>query len=192
MKFVLEWTLNVIFYAIRAQVLIVYFFFSARGYFFFVFFVLFGMLCDIEDSYLHLFSKCLVYLVVYTTFFLTLILNLFYFGKKVQFFIGNDFLQRYLPGPLKGLLPFALFLSTWSLLESVNTLSLLYSINDYEFSIKQFTNQINEAKTMDWGRDFLLKAESLESAIKDKLPAEYPSKGTLTLYTNRFVNLFKY
>jgi len=77
-------------------------------------------------------------------------------------------------------------------LDSVNILSLLYSINEYESSIKQFTYQINEVKDIDWGRDFLLKAKSLDSAIKEKAPTEYPYKGTLTLYTNRFVNLFKY
>ncbi len=189
---ILKLSRNCIFYALRAQILMIYFFFLTRGYLFFVFFVLFGMLCDIEESYLHIFSRFVVHLVIYTTFFLTLILNFFEFGQKVQFFIGHDFLQRYFPGPLKGLLALALFISTWSILESVIILSLLYNINEYESSIKQFTDQINEIENMDRGRDFLLKAQSIEYAMKENVPTEYPCKGTLTFYTNRIVNLFKY
>lgn len=182
---------NILLYVLRSLILIIYFFFLTRGYFVFVFFVLFGMHCNINDSLLHLLSHFIVSFTLWLTFFFSIMLNVYYFGENLQFFIGKEFLQKYLPGPLKGVLPLALFISTISLLESVDTFSLLYRIEFYQASLKDFKDQINIAKDMDWGKDFLLKLESIEMDIREKIPSNPPSKGILTEYTERILTFFR-
>lgn len=129
--------------------------------------------------------------VIFITLFLTILLNLYSIGEKVQFFIGKEFLKRYFPGPLKGLLPLALFIGTVSLVESVNTLSLLYRIESYLFTLKHFSEQIGQTTNMEWGGASLKQLQSIEFDFIREVPSECPSKGVLTEYTNWLVNLFR-
>lgn len=191
MNFCYNYLRNIVLFLLRSIILIIYFFFLTRGYFLFVFFVLFGMLCDVNDSLLHLFSKVVLYFTIFSTLFLTIILNVYFLGKRVQFFIGRDFLNRYFPGPLKGLLALALFIGTISLLDSINTLSLIERRNEYELSLDHFSEEINQTEDMEWGEDFLTRLQSIEFEIKEKVPLECPTKGFLTDYTNRFVHFFR-
>lgn len=44
---------NLVVYALRLSILLIYFFFLTPAVFAFVFFILFGLHCDIENSLLH-------------------------------------------------------------------------------------------------------------------------------------------
>lgn len=118
-------------------------------------------------------------------------MNFFSFGKKVQSFIGEPFLQRYFPDPLKGPLALVFFIFTISLLDFVNTQSLLNRIDDYNLCVTHFSNAIKQAEQMEWGEDFIKKLQEIERDMLEKLPSELPSKGVLNDYSERFVKFFK-
>jgi hypothetical protein len=100
-------------------------------------------------------------------------------------------LQRFFPGPLKGFLALAFFIFTESLLDFANAQSLLSRIEDYNLCVKQVSEAIQEAGLMEWGEDFIKRVQEIEKDILEKLPSEFPTKGVLTDYSERFVKLFR-
>lgn len=187
----IKFSKNLLMYALRTQLLIVYYFFLTPAYMIFVLFVIFGMHCPIEDSYLHIFSRFVIYFSLWSTLFLSILYNFFSYGKKVQSFIGDSFLQRFFPGPLKGFLALAFFIFTESLLDFANAQSLLSRIEDYNLCAKQLSEAIQEAELMEWGEDFIKRVQEIEKEILEKLPSEFATKGVLTDYSERFVKLFR-
>ena len=89
---------TLIFYILRSFVLIIYYMSSTVFYTFFILFVIFRFHCTFTDSFLHIFSKLVIYLCLHLTIFLTVLLNIPFYGEKVQSFIGDVFLKRHLPG----------------------------------------------------------------------------------------------
>lgn len=182
---------KIAFFTLRGIILMVYFFFLTSGYILLLLFIIFGFHCPIETSLLHIFSKFMVEFILCCTLFLSILLNFFSYGKKIQFFIGLPFLRRYLPDPLKGFLAFCALVFTISLLDFFNMQSLLFRVESYNSQILFYSESLKEVGLMEWGEDFLKKLQNLENEIFEKVPSEYPRKGVLTDYSERFVNLFK-
>jgi len=182
---------NLLMYALRTQILIIYFFFLTPGYMVFVLFVIFGMHCHIEDSFLHIFSRFVIHFTVLSTLFLSILLNFYSYGEKVQSFIGDSFLHRFFPGPLKGILPLAFFVFTEGLLDYVNVHSLLSRMEDYNLCVEQIWEALQQAERMEWGEDFFKRLQGIDKDIAEKLPSEFPTKGVLTDYSERFVKYFR-
>ena len=118
-------------YVLRIQILIISCFFLTPFYFVFVLFVIFDHNCQIYDSFIHLFSQRVVLFSVYSSLFLFLLLNAPFLGEKIQFYLGKSFIDRRLPGKLKGAPPLVLFMFTIVLICYVDTLSLHFRILDY-------------------------------------------------------------
>lgn len=145
-------------------------------------FVLLGILgfqCDIRNSNIHFFSEKIVSFVLLSALFFSILLNFPFFGESVQSFIGKSFLNRYLPGPLKGMLPFAFFLFTLILLGWIESHTLLLRVVDYNSSIELINQFIDSAAKKPWGEDFLKELQAAKKSIYHLLPPEYPSRGVL-------------
>ena len=182
---------KIAFFTLRGIILMVYFFFLTSGYILLLLFIIFGFHCPIETSLLHIFSKFMVEFILCCTLFLSILLNFFSYGKKIQFFIGLPFLRRYLPDPLNGFLAFCFLILTVSLLDLFEIKSLLFRIDSYNSQILFYSESLKEVGLMDWGDDFIKKLQDLEKEMLEKVPSKYPTKGILADYSDRFVNLFK-
>ena len=186
----IEFGKNLLMYVLRTLILIIYFFFLTPGYIVFVIFVVFGMHCPVKDSYLHLFSRFVVNFTLWSTLLFAVLLNFFSYGKKVQSFIGESFLNRFFPGHLKGFLALSFFIFTESLLNFMNTHSLLRRIEDYNLCVEQLSDVIEKASLMEWGEDFSKRDQEIEKHILENLSSEFPTKRVLADYSERFVKLF--
>lgn len=106
--------------------------------------MIFGYHCDMKESYIHFFSQKIVLLLFLSAFFLSFLLNIPSFGEKAQFLIGKLFLNRYLLGPLKGLLPFTLFLLTFCLLAYVDKQCLHLRIIEYNSTVETINFSLDQ------------------------------------------------
>jgi len=187
----MEFLKKIAFFTLRGIILMVYFFFLTSGSLLLVLFIIFGFHCNIETSLLHIFSKIMVEFILCCTLLLSILLNFFSYGKKIQFFIGIPFLHRYLPDPLKGFLAFSSLIFLISLLDFFNMQSLLFRIEHYNSQIAFYSESLKDIGLMEWGDEFLRQLQDLEKEMLEKVPSKFPTKGVLTDYSERFVNLFK-
>ena len=130
-------------YILQGQVIIVHYFSITWLYALFILLAILGFQCQIEESSLHLFSQRIVWFTLLSALFLSILLNLPFLGERAQLFIGKSFLNYYLPGPLKGLLAFALFLFTICLLNYVEAYTLSLRISDYNSTMESINNSLN-------------------------------------------------
>ena len=77
---------NLVLYGLRAQILIIYFFFLTPGYFLFILFVIFGKHCTLEESLLHIFSHFIVNFTLCSTFFFIDTIKFFLLWKNNTIF----------------------------------------------------------------------------------------------------------
>ena len=144
-------------------------------------FVLLGILgfqCDIRDSNVHFLSEKSLSFVLFSALFFSILLNFPFFGEGVQSFIGESFLNRYLPGPLKGMLPFAFLLLTLTLLALIESHTLLLRVVDYNSPVELINQSIDSAAKKGWGEDLLKELQVAKQSIYHLLPPESPSRGS--------------
>ena len=168
-------------YVFRFLVLVVSYFSLTKFYFFFLLFTIFGFHCEINDSFLHLFSQKIVLFTLYSALFLSFLLNVPFFGKKIQFFLGISFLDKYLPGHFKAVLFFAWLLFTVVFLNYIDALSLSNKMLEYDQIVKGMEDSFANMPEKGWDKDFL------ESDVFKKLPKEYPSTGIITDFSNTVI-----
>lgn len=92
MNLYIEFGKNLVLYGLRSQILVIYFFFLTPGYFVFLLLVIFGMHCNVHDSFLHIFSHIVVRFTLWSTFFLSILLN--FFWKKSTVFYWRTFFTK--------------------------------------------------------------------------------------------------
>ncbi len=174
-------------YVLRIQILIISCFFLTPFYFVFVLFVIFDHNCQIYDSFIHFFSQRVVLFTVYSSLFLFLLLNAPFLGEKIQFYLGKSFIDRHLPGKLKGALPLSLFVFTIVLICYIDTLSLYIRILDYNSISDSINQSLNSASDKPWGTEFLEDLQDIESTIFNNLPKKFPSTGILTDFSHKVI-----
>ena len=178
-------------YFLRLQIIVQDSFFLTRFYLFFVLLVILGFQCEVTNSPLHLFSQKVVWFVLLSSLFLSVLLNLPFLGEKAQFFIGKSFLSRYLPGPLKGLLPFAFFLFTICLLNYVEAYTHYERILEYNRSVEMINHSLDQIANHLSDENLLKDLQVVESQIYERLPPEFPSTGVLKGFSNSVVSLIE-
>jgi hypothetical protein len=156
-------------------------------YFVFVLFVIFGFTCQINDSIINLFSQWVVLFSVYSSLFLFLLLNAPFLGEKIQFYLGKSFIDRRLPGKLKGALPLTLFLITIAIICYIDTFSLYFRILDYNSISDSINQSLKSTSEKSWGNEFLKDLLDIESTVLKKLPKEFPSTGILTDFSHKVI-----
>ena len=178
-------------FLLKSQILVIHYCFYTKYYLVFVLLGILGFQCDISDSNIQFFSEKFVLFVVYSAFFFSILLNFPFFGEGVQFFIGKSFLNRYLPGPLKGMLPFTLLLLTITLLALIESRTLLWRISDYHSSVELINQSLESAANKSWGEDFLKELQAAEQSIYNLLPPEYPSRGVLKDFSKTVITFLE-
>lgn len=73
----------------------------------------------------------------------------------------------------------------------MNTHSLLCRIEDYNLCVEELSSAIEQASEMEWSEDFVKRLQEIEKNITQDLPPEFPTKGVLTDYSERFVKAFR-
>ena len=69
--------------------------------------------------------------------------------------------------------------------------SFLFRIEYYNSQVLFYGESLKDIELMDWGKDFIRKLQDLEKEMVEKVPSKSPTKGILTDYSERLVNLFK-
>lgn len=178
-------------YILQGQIIIVHYFSITWLYALFILLVILGFQCQIEESSLHLFSQRIVWFTLLSALFLSILLNLPFLGERAQFFIGKSFLNYYLPGPLKGLLAFALFLFTICLLNYVEAYTLSLRISDYNSTMEYINNSLNQIPNRPLDENLFKDLQGAERQIFQGLPREFPSTGVLKDFSSAVITFIE-
>ena len=170
---------EILVFFLKVQILVISYCFHTRFYLVFVLLGILGSQCDVSGSNIQFFSEKIVVFVLLSSLFFSILLNFPFFGESAQLFIGKPFLNRYLPGPLKGMLPFAFLLLTLTSLAWFESYTLMLRVADYNSSIDIINQSLESAAKKPWGEDFLKELQATDKSIYHLLPPEYPSRGVL-------------
>ena len=173
----------------RLQILIVYAFCYTHYYFLFVFFITLACFSQAQGSFLYLISKILVFFFIFSLLTLSFFLNIPWTKEKIEGLVGKTFLEKKLGLHFLGFIPFSVFLLTVSLLDLIESSTMLLKV---EAEYKEKTIGLEHIK------DFVdnpLTSSSLAKYLKVlprlcELPNDFSSTGVLTEISTYFCNLF--
>lgn len=180
MKKVYNFLESIISNTFTGLVLIIHYFTHTPYYLLYILISILAFFCSLKHSYINIISETFICVLLIFTFFLFVLLNLNITKKRVEYFLGKSFIDRFLPGHFKGLFSFLLFVFTLAMLDYIEVSSIYMRVCEYRDSldlINQNIDNIGLSKS-DIGienniNDLLLK-------IRDIHPRGYPKTGILT------------
>ena len=167
------------FYAKKLQILSVSYFSQTKYYVFYVLFVILSFFPAAENSRSSLFCKSLLLFLNISSFFLFVFLNLPFTSRICENLIGKAFIDRSLPGHLKGLIPFFIFLLTFSTLGLIETFSINLRVNEYVEICETINNDLQSFREVPLTIPNMVEFEKILIEITET-PEEIPSTGVLT------------
>jgi len=167
------------FYAIKLQILSVSYFSQTKYYVFYVLFVILAFFPAAENSSSSLFCKSLVLFLIISSLFLFVFLNVPFTNRICEDLIGKAFIDRSLPGHLKGLLPFFIFLLTFTTLGLIETVSINLRVNEYVEICETINNDLQSFREVPLTIPNIVEFEKILIEITET-PEEIPSTGVLT------------
>lgn len=103
---------------LKNSILAVHYFSLTRYYLVYVFFVL-NCFSNIKGSFINIFSIFALTFILFTAFFTFVFLNIPFTNAKIENLLGKSFIELYLPGRFKGLIPLFFFILTVSTLDLI-------------------------------------------------------------------------
>ena len=125
---------------LRIQILTIHFFAYTRYYLLYLVVVILACFCNPESSSRNFFFKSILLFSIFSTFIIFLLLLLPFTRSRVEMLAGGTFIDAKLPGNLKGLSPFMLFLLTISTLNLIAPFSLTSRVH-YELDLLKMYDQ---------------------------------------------------
>lgn len=164
---------------LKIQILTIHYFAYTRYYLLYVVVIILACFSKAESSYINLFFKYILFFTMFSTFIIFILLLLPFTKSRVEMLAGAQFIDAKLPGNLKGLLPFMLFLLTVSTLGLMEAFSLSSRVH-YELDLLNMYDQRIEG----FGNNTTI-VESVESLGKtmenlSKLPKDFSSTRIIT------------
>lgn len=105
--------------------------------------------------------------------------------------MGKIFIDRYLPGNLKGLLPFSIFVLTFSTLGLIEAISLNLRVNEYLQLCENISNDLQAFKEVPLTVPNLAEFNKILVEIT-KIPRENPSTGIISDISRWIIKKFSY
>ena len=174
---------NFCFYLTKISIYVTHTFFYTRWYFFYVFCVIVTCFCTLNFSYIYIVCQCAMLFILASSLFSFFLLNISFTRTKIERFIGKPFLEIYLPGKIKALIPFLIYTFTISTVGVIESQSIKNRVISQAKDIEQINNQIDCFKESPYTFESL--KDFSQTVVKiSEVPENFANTGILTDFSN--------
>lgn len=174
---------NFCFYITKISIYVTHTCFYTGWYFFYVSCVIVASFCTADFSYLYMISQCVMVFVLASSLLSLFLLNFNFTRRKIETVLGNPFLEKYLPGEVKGLIPFLIYLFTISTLGLIESQSIKNRVTSQIKDLKQINDQIDSFRESP--QTFESLRDLSQTLVKlSGVPENFADTGVLTDLSN--------
>ena len=80
---------------------------------------------------------------------------------------------------------------TLCLIDYIDAESLSVKVSNYEQAFSDIWSEIDKAESKPWGPEFLQDMANIQQSALERIPAERPSKGILTDFSDKTIQYLK-
>lgn len=171
--------------AFRGLFLIIHYFSHTSYYLLYILLSILAFFCNVDDSYISIMCKTFICVLLFSTLFLFMLLNISFTNKKIEYLLGKLFIDQYLSGHFKGLFPFLLFIVTLTMLDFIEISSMNMRVCEYQDSLNLINKNLENVGVSESDVGILNNSYDLLLKIRDLPSTGYPKTGILTDISSR-------